>query len=75
MDVRRQIEILSTLYVVPQSTLLALRAIEIRELYGISFWDASIVACAEEGRCRTILSEGFSAGQVYCGIQVVNPLG
>jgi len=71
--VRRQIELLSTLPVIPQSATLAIRAVEIKELYGISFWDASIVAAAEAGRCSRILSEDMNAGQLYCGIRLVNP--
>ena len=71
--VRRQIELLSTLPVIPQSAALAIRAVEIKELYGISFWDASIVAAAEAGRCSRILSEDMNAGQLYCGIRLVNP--
>ena len=72
--VRRQIELLSSLHVVPQSAALAIRAVEIKELYGISFWDASIVAAAEAGRCSRILSEDMNVGQLYCGIRLVNPL-
>lgn len=73
--VRRQIELLSSLHVVPQSAALAMRAVEIKELYGISFWDASIVAAAEAGRCTRILSEDLNAGQSYCGILLVDPFG
>lgn len=71
--VRRQIELLSVLPVVPQSAALAIRAVEIREIYGLSVWDAAIVAAAEAGRCSRILSEDLNAGQLYCGIRLVNP--
>lgn len=71
--VRRQIEILSSLPVVPQSAALALRAVEIREIYGLSLWDAAIVAAAEAGQCARILSEDMNTGQIYCGIRLVNP--
>ena len=50
-----------------------MRGGEIKELYGISSWDASIVAAAEAGRCSRILSEDMNAGQLYCGIRLVNP--
>lgn len=72
--VRRQIELLSSLQVVPQSATLAIRAIEVKVLYGLSFGDAAIIAAAEAGRCKRILSEDLNAGQFYCGIQMVNPL-
>ena len=42
--VRRQLEILSTLRVVSLTPELIIRAIEIKDLYGLSFWDASIIA-------------------------------
>jgi predicted nucleic acid-binding protein len=71
--VRRQIELLSALPVVPQSAALAIRATEIRELYGLSFWDAAIIAAAVEGGCSQILSEDMNAGQVYCGVRLVDP--
>ncbi len=71
--IRRQIELLSALPVVPQSAALAIRATEIKELYGLSFWDAAIIAAAAEGGCSQILSEDMNAGQIYCGIRLVNP--
>jgi predicted nucleic acid-binding protein len=71
--VRRQIELLSTLPVVPQSAALAIRATEIKELYGLSFWDAAIVAAAAAAECSQILSEDMNAGQTYCGVRLVNP--
>jgi len=71
--IRRQIELLSTLPVIPQSAALAIRATEIKELYGLSFWDAAIIAAAAEGGCSQILSEDMNTGQIYCGIRLVNP--
>ena len=71
--IKRQIELLSSLHVVPQSAALAIRTTEIRELYGLSFWDAAIIAAAEAGKCTRILSEDLNSGQVYCGIQLINP--
>ena len=71
--IKRQIELLSSLHVIPQSAALAIRATEIRELYGLSLWDAAIIAAAEVGKCTRILSEDLNSGQVYCGIQLVNP--
>ena len=71
--VRRQIELLSGLPVIPQSAALAIRAVEIREIYDLSFWDAAIVAAAEAGQCSRILTEDLNAGQLYCGIRLVNP--
>lgn len=72
--VRRQIELLSTLSLIAQTPERIIRAVEIKELYGLSFWDASIVAAAESGRCERILSEDLNTGQVYCGMRTTNPL-
>jgi len=71
--VLRQLAILERFVIVPQTPALVRRAVELRTLYGISFWDASIVSAAESGGCRKIISEDLSAGQFYSGAVVVNP--
>jgi len=50
------------------------RAAEICELARISFWDALIVASAEEVDADELLSEDLNDGQAIAGINVVNPL-
>ncbi len=50
------------------------RATEISDLARISFWDALIVASAEEADADELLSEDLNAGQSIVGIRVVNPL-
>ncbi len=72
--VRRQLELLSTLHVVSQTPELIIRAVEIKDLYGLSFWDASIIAAAESAHCERIFSEDLNAGQIYCGVKMTNPL-
>jgi predicted nucleic acid-binding protein len=49
------------------------RAVEARAAYGIHFYDGMIVAAAERGGCRRILSEDLNAGQKYFQIPVENP--
>ena len=49
------------------------RAIETLRRYGISYWDALIVAAAERSGCRKLLSEDLNPDQGYHGIVVVNP--
>ena len=49
------------------------RAIEARAAYGIHFYDGMIVAAAERGGCKRILSEDLNAGQKYFQIPVENP--
>jgi predicted nucleic acid-binding protein len=49
------------------------RAVEARAAYGIHFYDGLIVAAAERGGCKRILSEDLNAGQKYFQIPVENP--
>ena len=71
--VLHQLALLERLQVVTQTPGLVRRAVELRGLYGISFWDASIVAAAESRGCQEIFSEDLNAGQFYGGVAVVNP--
>ena len=50
------------------------RAADISDLAGISFWDALIVASAEEVDADELLSDNLNADQWIVGIRVVNPL-
>jgi predicted nucleic acid-binding protein len=49
------------------------RALEIRKLYSISYWDALVVAAAQTLKCCVILSEDLNNGQDYGGVEVINP--
>jgi predicted nucleic acid-binding protein len=51
-----------------------LRANELAELTQISFWDALIVAAAEDAGATLLYSEDFNADQTIAGVKVVNPL-
>lgn len=53
-----------------QSVLLALR---IHRDYGISPWDALIVAAAAEAQCDRLYTEDLQHGQVIEGVTVLNP--
>jgi len=50
------------------------RATEISDMARISFWDALIVASAEEVNADELLSEDLNDGQEIAGIRMVNPL-
>lgn len=50
------------------------RASDIAEMAQISFWDALIVASAEESGATRLFSEYLNAGQTIAGVTVVNPL-
>jgi predicted nucleic acid-binding protein len=49
------------------------RAVEARATYGVHFYDGMILAAAERGGCKRILSEDLNSGQEYFGIEVHNP--
>jgi predicted nucleic acid-binding protein len=48
-------------------------ALEAKERWGISYWDAAIIEAARASGCREVLSEDLSDGQNYGGVRVTNP--
>lgn len=52
---------------------LVLQAIDAKQRFGISYWDAAIVTAAKQMGCQTLYSEDMNAGQNYDGVTVVNP--
>jgi predicted nucleic acid-binding protein len=71
--VARQITYLETLDVVQVTPTLIRRGLELKQLYGVNFWDGCILAAAEQARCGVILSEDLNPGQSYAGVRVENP--
>lgn len=51
-----------------------LRASEISELAKLSFWDALIVASAEQCGASHLYTEDLNPGQSIAGVLIVNPL-
>ena len=49
------------------------RATEIRARFGISYWDAAILAAAKMLGCEAVYSEDLSHQQDYDGVRVINP--
>jgi predicted nucleic acid-binding protein len=52
-----------------------LRAMNTRQRFGISYWDAAIIEAARALGCELVLSEDLSDGQDYAGVRVENPFG
>ena len=50
-----------------------LRAVAAHRAYGLHFYDAMIVAAAEQASSKRIWSEDLNPGQEYFGITVENP--
>ncbi len=69
----RQLVLLEELNVVQQSPALIRRAVELKAIYQISFWDACIVGAAEYANCHVILSEDMNTGQFYSGMIMESP--
>ncbi|HMO85094.1 MAG TPA: PIN domain-containing protein [Lacipirellulaceae bacterium] len=57
----------------PVSRELVLEAVEARQRHGVSYWDAAILVAARQLGCRSLCSEDLNHGQVYDGVQVINP--
>lgn len=52
---------------------LVAQAIEARQQFGISYWDAAIVEAARTLGCSELLTEDLNHGQDYDGVTVRNP--
>lgn len=50
-----------------------LQAIDLKESYQLSFWDAMIVQSAARLGCKQLISEDLNPGQVYGEVKVINP--
>jgi predicted nucleic acid-binding protein len=66
--------ILESLEVVQATPKLIRKGLELLERYKIHFWDATLLAAAEEAGCDQLYSEDFQDGAVYNTVRVVNPL-
>jgi predicted nucleic acid-binding protein len=50
-----------------------LSAIDLQHRYTISFWDAMVIWSAIQLDCEILWSEDLSSGQLYEGVQLLNP--
>ena len=48
-------------------------ALDVKDEYGIQYYDALIVSVAERLGCSEIVSEDLNEGQLYRGMKVINP--
>jgi len=49
------------------------QAIDISVISQLPFWDSLIIAAAERANCEYIISEDINAGQIYRGVELINP--
>ena len=57
----------------PVTTEVFRRATELSDRFGISYWDAAILAAADVIRCEAVYSEDMNDQQDYGGLRVINP--
>jgi predicted nucleic acid-binding protein len=69
----RIVDRMSQLPVIPLDARLVSAAIAGSREWGISYWDALIVAAAEAGGCDRILTEDLADGATYGSVRVENP--
>jgi predicted nucleic acid-binding protein len=48
-------------------------ALQTRQLFQLSYWDAAIIEAARTMSCTQVLSEDLNDGQDYTGVRVTNP--
>jgi predicted nucleic acid-binding protein len=52
---------------------IVLAALDARQRFQLSYWDAAIIEAARAAGCTHVLSEDLGDGQDYGGVQVTNP--
>jgi predicted nucleic acid-binding protein len=57
----------------PVTRELVLEAVDAKQRFQVSYWDAAILVAAKQLGCRIVYSEDLNDGQEYDGVQVVNP--
>jgi predicted nucleic acid-binding protein len=70
---RDTVEVFALWQPIDTSLGLVQRAWHWMNLAQLSYWDALIVAAAERGGCRWLLSEDFQTGRKFGDLTVVNP--
>jgi predicted nucleic acid-binding protein len=49
------------------------QALQVKLRYGVSYWDAAVIAAARRLGARLLVSEDLAHGQDYGGVRVLNP--
>jgi predicted nucleic acid-binding protein len=72
-EVERWIDMLCLYPVAPIDDAIVRAAIVICRTYGISYWDAAILAAAERLAAPILYTEDLNHGQSYGSVRVINP--
>lgn len=49
------------------------QALDVQQRFQLSFWDANIVAAAQQAGASELWTEDLNSGQDYGGVRAVNP--
>ena len=55
------------------TTAIMVSALDLRQRFQLSYWDAAIIEAARAMGCGEVLSEDLSDGQDYAGVRITNP--
>ena len=72
-EVVEYIEAFQQIKTITPSVEQTLKALSLKDRYGIQFYDALIVAAAESAGCDEVLTEDLNDGQIYGSVKAVNP--
>ena len=72
-EIQEAMKLFGRFHMVEGNLRLTQRALEIKHLYGIQFYDSLILAFAESAGCDEILTEDLNDGQMYGSVKAVNP--
>ena len=72
-DARADVRALLAWRPLPLDGSLSVQAWEVQDAYGLSYWDALIVASALRASCGTLLTADLQDGQDLGGVKVTNP--
>lgn len=71
--VRARLEFFAGFEVISASPKAILQALDVRQRWNLSFYDALIVQAAQASGCTELLTENLHAGANFNGVRVVNP--
>ena len=72
-DVKKVLDVLASIPAIAMDSGRVRRAVEVRERYGLHFYDGIVVAPAQKAGCMRIWSEDLNPGKTYFGVRVENP--
>jgi predicted nucleic acid-binding protein len=72
-EISEMVGFMATYPIVETSVALARSAFEIKNRFQVRYWDAAIIAAAQELGCETLYTEDLNHGQDFGGVKVLNP--